>query len=92
MAVLLFVAHLNEGANHDEMHKLFGRMPNNGETQGSSGDEQGDDENLHDTCEIVNTTGLFLNKDPNLKVNLEGQITVFFRLVPYHLYQNQVAM
>lgn len=47
---------------------------------------------LDDTCQVLNVTGVFLNSDPDQILNLQGQITILFKIAPHYLYLDQIAM
>lgn len=60
---------------------------------GDDGRRKEDERNiLDDTCQGVNVTEVFLNADPEMKLSLQGQITILFKIAPHYLYLDQIAM
>lgn len=59
------------------------------------GDEKRKDDTrniLDETCQGINVTGVFLNSDPELILNVQGEITILFKIAPHYLYLDQIAM
>lgn len=69
---------------------IFEYMPH---MYGDDGRRKEDERNiLDDTCQGVNVTEVFLNADPEMKLSLQGQITILFKIAPHYLYLDQIAM
>ncbi|XP_063706861.1 uncharacterized protein LOC134835817 [Culicoides brevitarsis] len=60
---------------------------------GPSSKRKDDQRNIMDeTCKGLNITGIYLNDDPQLLLNVQGQITILFKIAPNYLYFDQIAM
>lgn len=78
-----------QGDEDREFEAMFD-VPSDATDGGTGNSELGFGGKDIETCEILDTTGVFLRNETEL--NLDGLVTVVFRLVPHFLYQNQIAM